>query len=72
MNENDERKEDENKEDEKKELEIVSDDGSSLDISPVYDHINAVKPKSAKEKPTNIVIPEEKKEKKENTENKRD
>lgn len=54
--------------DEKKDLEIVSDDGSSLDISPVYDHINIVKPKSAEEKPKNIVIPKEKKEKKKDTE----
>ena len=43
--------------DEKKDLKIVSDDGSSLDISPVYDHLNAGMPKSAKEKPTNIIIP---------------
>ncbi len=46
---------------EKKNLEVVSGDGSSLDISPVYDHLNVAKPKSAKEKPTNIVIPKEKK-----------
>lgn len=45
---------------EKKNLEVVSGDGSSLDISPVYDHLNAGKPKSAKEKPTCIVIPKEK------------
>ena len=51
---------------EKKDLEIVSDDGSSLDISPVYDHLNAGKPKPAKDKPTNIVIPKEKKETKKN------
>lgn len=44
---------------EKKNIEVVSGDGSSLDISPVYDHINAVKPKSTKEKPTHIVIPKE-------------
>lgn len=45
--------------DEKKDLEVVSGDGSSLNISPVYDHLNVAKPKSAKEKPTSIVIPKE-------------
>lgn len=45
--------------DEKKNIEIVPGDGSDLDISPVYDHLNAVKPKS--KKPTNIVIPKESK-----------
>lgn len=44
---------------EKKKLEVVSGDGSSLDISPVYEHLNVAKPKSAKEKPTSIVIPKE-------------
>lgn len=44
---------------EKKNLEVVSGDGSDLNISPVYDHLNAAKPKSAKEKPTCIVIPKE-------------
>lgn len=41
----------------KKDLQIVSGDGSNLDISPVYDHLNAVKPKSTKDKPKNIVVP---------------
>ena len=45
---------------EKKEIEVVSGDGSELDISPAYEHLNDVTPKSAKEKkPKNIVIPEE-------------
>lgn len=44
---------------EKKNLEVVSGDGSSLDISPVYDHLNVGKPKSTKDKPTSIVIPKE-------------
>ncbi len=48
---------------EKKNLEVVSGDGKDLDISPVYDHLNAGKPKSAENKPTNIVIPKEKKDK---------
>ena len=44
---------------EKKNLEVVSGDGSSLNISPVYNHLNVAKPKSTKEKPTCIVIPKE-------------
>ena len=30
---------------EKKKLEVVSGDGSNLNISPVYEHIDAGKPK---------------------------
>lgn len=45
---------------EKKDLEVVNGDGSNLDISPVYDHLNVVKPKSMKEKPKNVVVPKEK------------
>ncbi len=48
---------------EKKKIEIVSGNPSDLNISPVYDHLNATKPKSDKEKPTDIVIPKEKKRK---------
>ena len=48
----------------KKEIEIVSGDGSNLDISPVYEHINAAKPKNKDKKPKNIVIPGQKKEEK--------
>lgn len=48
---------------EKKDLEIVSGDGSNLNITPVYDHLNAVKPKTNDKKPRNVVIPEEKKKK---------
>lgn len=48
----------------KKDIEIISGDGSNLLISPVYEHINAAKPKISKDKnPKNIVIPEEKKKK---------
>ena len=43
----------------KKSLEVVSGDGSNLDISPVYDNINEIKPKSTHDKPSNIVIPKE-------------
>ena len=46
---------------EKKDIEIVSDDGSSLDISPVYENINIVKPKTQEEKPKNIIVPKSKK-----------
>ncbi len=44
---------------EKKNLEVVSGDGSNLSISQVYDHLNVAKPKSATEKPTDIVVPKE-------------
>ena len=44
----------------KKNLEVISDNGSSLDISPVYDHLNISTPKSADERPKNIVIPKAK------------
>ena len=43
---------------EKKEIEIVSDDGSTLDISYVSD---AIIGKSKNDKPKNIVIPKGKK-----------
>lgn len=64
--------------DDKKNIEVVSGDGSNLDISPVYEHLNESTPKSSDEKPKNIVIPqekpkkEEKKEEKENQENNED
>ncbi|CDE13872.1 unknown [Clostridium sp. CAG:470] len=44
---------------EKKKIEIVDGDGSNLDISEVYDHLNPAKPKSSDDKPKNIVVPEE-------------
>lgn len=47
---------------EKKEIEVVSGDGSNLDISPVYEHIDAAKPKNKDNKPKNIVVPGQKKE----------
>lgn len=52
---------------EKKYIEVVSGDGSNLDISHVYEHINDSTPKSSDKKPKNIVVPKEKckKEKKE-------
>lgn len=45
---------------EKKNIEVVSGDGSNLNISPVYEHLNASTPKSSDKKPKNIVIPKEK------------
>ena len=41
----------------KREIEIVTGDGSNLDISSVYDHLNSGKPKCNDEKPKNVVIP---------------
>ena len=35
----------------KKEIEIINGDGSNLDISDVYDHLNSGKPKCNDEKP---------------------
>lgn len=46
---------------EKKEIEVVSGDGSDLDISPVYEHINAARPKNKDKKPKDIVVPGQKK-----------
>ncbi len=51
----------ENNKDEKKDIEVINGDGSNLVISPVYEHINAAKPKSKDKNPKNIVIPGEKK-----------
>ena len=56
----------------KKEIEIVSGDGSNLDISPVYEHLNAAKPKNNNNKPKHIVIPGEKQEENDDDENKED
>ena len=48
---------------EKKNIEVVSGDGSNLDISPVYEHLNASTPKPTEKKPKYVVVPEEKKKK---------
>ena len=58
----------------KKNIEIINGDGSNLDISHVYDHLNTGKPKCNDEKPKNIVIPKphkitEKEEEKETNDN---
>ena len=48
---------------EKKEIEIVEGNGSELEFSPVFDHLNSArpKPKSEKDKNKKIIIPEVKK-----------
>lgn len=43
----------------RKNIKIVEGDGSNLNISTVYNHLNAGKPKSTENKPKNIIIPEE-------------
>ena len=45
-----------------KDIEIISGDGTNLVISPVYEHINAAKPKSKDKKPKYIIVPGQKKE----------
>ena len=57
---------------EKKSIEVVSGDGSNLDISPVYEHLNDSTPKSSGEKPKNIVIPKEKSKEEKNVKEKKD
>lgn len=42
----------------KKDIKIINGDGSNLEISHVYDHLNPGKPKCNNKKPKNIVIPE--------------
>lgn len=42
---------------EKKDIEVISGDGSNLDITPVYDHISGENRNTNKEKPKNIVVP---------------
>ena len=45
----------------KKKIEIIDGDGSNLDISPVYEDISTLRPKTNDKKPKNIVIPKTKK-----------
>lgn len=46
-------------ENEKKEIEVVTGDGTDLEFSPVYEHLNTVKPKPKDEndKKKKIIIP---------------
>ena len=43
-----------------KDIKIVNGNGSEIEISPVYDHLNSAKPEIKKEK-KEIIIPKEKK-----------
>ena len=47
-------------EDENKDIDVVSGNGTEIEISPVYDHIILDKPEK-KDKKDQIVIPKEKK-----------
>lgn len=49
---------------ENKNIEVVEGDGSNLNISPAYDHLNAGTPTPSSKKPKNVVVPKEVKEKK--------
>lgn len=51
--------------DENKKIEVVEGDGSNLNISPAYDHLNAGTPTPASKKPKNIVVPKSMKKKEE-------
>ena len=55
---------------EKKDIEVISGDGSNLDITPVYDHISGENRNTNKEKPKNIVVPKSQEEDTENTNDK--
>ncbi len=46
---------------EKKDIEIVSGDGTDLNISPVYDNLNIAKPEEDSNTKKNVIIPEVKK-----------
>jgi hypothetical protein len=50
-------------ENEKKEIEVVTGDGTELEFSPVFEHLNVAKPKpkDENEKKKKIIIPEVKK-----------
>ncbi len=52
-------------EEEKKEIEVVTGDGSEIEVSQVFEHLNAMKPKikEKEEKKKKIIIPEVKKKK---------
>ena len=49
----------------KKEIEVVTGNGKDLEVSPVFEHLNALrpKPKSKEEKKKKIIIPKVKKKK---------
>ena len=41
----------------RKDIEIINGDGSNLDISPVHDHLNSIKPKTTEKKSKDFIIP---------------
>lgn len=46
------------------EIQVIAGDGSELEVSPVYEHLNVAKPKTKEdEKKKKIIIPEVKKKK---------
>ena len=47
-------------ENEKKEIEVIAGDGTELEFSPVFEHLNVAKPKpkSEDDKKKKIIIPE--------------
>ena len=47
----------------KKEINVISGDGSNIEISPVYEHIKGQKPKTTNQKPNDIIVPKEQKKK---------
>lgn len=48
-------------EQEEKEIEVVTGDGTNLTLSPVYEHLKAIKPKPKEEdKKKDIIIPGQK------------
>lgn len=47
--------------DENKEIEVIVGSADDLEVSPVYNHLNAAKPKAKEGKEKNIIIPEAKK-----------
>lgn len=57
-------------ENQNKDFEVVTGDGSELELSKVYDHLNVATPKP-KETKKNIIVPEVKKNK-EDKDNKKD
>ena len=46
---------------EKKDIEIVSGDGTNLNISPVYDNLDIAKPSEDTNTKKNVIIPDVKK-----------
>lgn len=46
-----------NDDNENKQIEVITGDDSELDVSPVYDHLNGVTPKTVEGEKKNIIIP---------------